>query len=137
MGDSSRSNFSESEKLTGMMNYSDWATRAKLLLQDRECWDEIIVNPVDVNTLAGAAKKDLKKRVIRAMALLAQTVTSIIMPAIRSHNGDPKGLWDYLKQRYEPQATQRKMLLTRKLSNLKMGTLSVEIYLRNVEDIIA
>lgn len=137
MGDSSRSNFSEAEKLTGMINYSDWATRAKLLLQDRECWEEVIVNPVDVNTLAGAAKKDLMKRVIRAMALLAQTVTSIIMPAIRSHDGDPKGLWDYLKQRYEPQATQRKMLLIRKLGIIKMGTLSVETYLRNIEDIIA
>lgn len=106
MSESSRTNFSESEKLTGIINYSDWATRAKLLLQDRDCWEEIVVNPVDIATVAGAAaKKELRKRIIRAMALLSQTVTSAIMPAIRTHDGDPKGLWEYLKQRYEPQAT--------------------------------
>lgn len=98
----------------------------------------MIVNPVDINTLAGgAAKKDIKKRIIRAMALLSQTVTSLIMPTIRSHDDNPKGLWDYLKQRFEPQATQRKMLLTRKLVAIRMGTQSVEIYLQNVEDILA
>lgn len=110
-----------------MTNYSDWATRAKLLLQDRDCWDEVVINPIDIpidiSTLAdGAAKKELKKRIIRAMALLSQTVSGIIMPALRSHEGNPKGLWDYLKQRYEPQATQRKILLIRKLASINMGT---------------
>lgn len=59
------------------------------------------------------------------------------MPAIRSHDGNPKGLWDYLKSRYEPQATQRKILLTKKLGAIKMGTQSVEAYLRNIEDLLA
>lgn len=121
-----------------MSNYADWATRAKLLLQDRDCWEEIIINPVDINTLAGgAAKKDLKKRIIRAMALLSQIVTGLILPTIRSHDRNPKELWDYLKQKYEPQATQRKMLLTRKLGVIRMGTHSVETYLQNVEDVLA
>lgn len=138
MAESSRSNFSEAEKLTGMINYADWATRAKLLLQDRDCWEDIVVNLVDINTLAdGAAKKDLRKRIIHAMALLSQTVTSVIILAIHSHEGNPKSLWEYLKQRYKPQATQRKLLLTRKLNLIRMGTNSVETYLRNVEDILA
>lgn len=78
MAESSRTNFSKSEKLTGMGNYADWATRGKLLLQDRDCWDEIIVNPTDIDSLAdGAPKKEPKKRLIQAMALLSQTVSGI------------------------------------------------------------
>ena len=110
--DNGRAAFSESEKLSGSTNYSDWSVRAKLLLQDRECWDEIIVNPpAPPPALTDAKKLELKKKKIKAMALLSQVVTSPIISTVRKFEGNPKGLWDHLKARYESKGTQRKPCL--------------------------
>lgn len=121
----------------GSTNYSDWSTRVKLLLQDKDCWDGIIVDPVDITGLDAHALKDLTKRQVKAMALMSQTVTSLIMSSIRKFEGDPKGFWDYQQERYQPQATQRKLMLLNKLSVVRMGTSSVETYLREIDDVVS
>lgn len=59
------------------------------------------------------------------------------MSSIRRYEGDPKGFWEYQKERYEPQATQRKLMLLNKLSVVRMGTSSVETYLREIDDVVS
>src|SRR5450759_2445003 len=98
--DNARAAFSESEKLSSSLNYSDWYVCAKLLLQDWERWDGIIVHHLDPNTLDDTRKSELAKKKIKAMALLSQVVTSPIISTIHKFEGDPKGLWDHLKARY-------------------------------------
>jgi len=54
--DNARAAFSESEKLSSSLNYSDWYVCAKLLLQDWERWDGIIVHHLDPSTFLRPTK---------------------------------------------------------------------------------
>lgn len=62
----------------------DWSTGVKLLLQDKDGWDGTIINPIKVTGLDAYALKDLTKRKVKAvyMALMSQTMTSLIMSSI-------------------------------------------------------
>lgn len=55
---------------------------------------------------------------------------------MREYEDDPNGLWEHFKRRFESNATQRKLVLTRKLSNLRMmESMSVEQYIRSVDKV--
>lgn len=128
--------FFESDKLNGSENYTSWSFKVKTILKRNEAFDEVVASGPPAVTPTGEALKEREKKKIKAISIFQVMVKDHLIPTVREYEDNPHGLWEHLKRRFESSAIQRKLVLTRKLSNLRMSeSNSVEQYIRSVDDV--
>lgn len=110
---------SEASKLEGNPNYAVWSFKLKNLMNRDEMWKVVEpppgtvapTNPVDV-----AALQELKNR---ALSMIALSVKDNVIPHIASIT-EPDQCWLVLKNLYASGTNSRKLMLKRRLANLRM-----------------
>lgn len=110
--------FSESDKLDGSDNYIPWSFKVKTMLRRDKTFDKVVATGLPTIAPMGEALKEHERKKVKAISIFQVTVRNHLIPTVREYEDDPNGLWEHFKQRFELRATQRKLVLTRKLSNL-------------------
>lgn len=75
---------SDQDKLEGAENYIPWAFRVKTILRNNEVWEEVINVPAYAPIISVG---DLKKKKVRAIAMIQDTIKDVILPTIRRYDG--------------------------------------------------
>ncbi|OAE32015.1 hypothetical protein AXG93_2772s1250 [Marchantia polymorpha subsp. ruderalis] len=109
----------DSSKLEGNLNYSVWSFKMRNMLSREDTWR--LVDPpagtVAPTTPAEIAALQLQKN--KALTMIALSVRDNVIPYI-SNVTEPDECWRVLKDLYANNTNSRKLLLRRKLTNLKM-----------------
>lgn len=109
----------DSSKLEGNLNYSVWSFKMRNMLSREDTWR--LVDPpagtVAPTTPAQIAALQLQKN--KALTMIALSVRDNVIPYI-SNVTEPDECWRVLKDLYANNTNSRKLLLRRKLTNLKM-----------------
>lgn len=121
----------DASKLEGNPNYIVWSFKICNLLTREDTWK--LVDP-PVGTVAPTSQADIEALQIqknKALSLIALSVKDNVIPHI-CHITEPDVCWNTLKRLYANKTNSRKLMLKRKLSNLKMeeGLLHVFVFAR-------
>lgn len=128
--------FSDSDKLNGADNYMQWSFKVKTMLLRDEVFDEVVSSAPPGTAPTGEALKLFIKQKVKAISIFQLTVKNHLIPTVREFEDDPHGLWEHLRRRFESQAVQRRLILTRKLYNLRMTeSMTVDQYILSVDEI--
>ncbi|KAJ8704351.1 hypothetical protein PYW08_013075 [Mythimna loreyi] len=113
------------EKLKGAENYSTWKFTMRMLLIHEELWDCVEAEPkVDCD----------KKKVDKALARIALSVTPAVIPYIRTAKSAHEA-WKILQKGYEGRGLSRRLGLLRSLFSTKLSeNSSMEIYLNKIKE---
>lgn len=109
----------DSSKLDGNSNYSVWSFKMRNMLSREDVWKlvEPPVGTVAPTNPAEIAALQLVKH--KALTMIALSVRDNVIPYISSIT-EPAECWKALKDLYANSTNSRKLLLRRKLTNLKM-----------------
>lgn len=126
----------DSSKLEGIPNYSVWSFKMQSLLNRDDVWR--IVDP-PLGTLAPttpaeiAALEALKKK---ALSMIALSVHDNVIPYIVNIK-EPDVCWNKLKSLYANGTDSRKLMLRRRLANLRMDEKeTLTTFLRQVQELV-
>jgi hypothetical protein len=132
------SDFTESMKLTGCENHLNWSIRLKTILRIKNCWDDIVHQPILIHNLDGPAQQDIRMRRFKAIPIIQATVHNDLLPSICKFEDTPAELWVHLRHRYESRNTQRRLVLSHELSSVKLvDGGSLDKYLRHIDSVAA
>jgi hypothetical protein len=126
----------EVAKLEGAHNYSVWSFKVKNLLERENLWDLVSNSTLAIvgdDETAALERERLKKK---ALSIINLAVRDCVVPYILDIE-DPTVCWERLKNLYATNNNARRMLLRRKLTNLKMeeGTM-MSTFLQSVQDLV-
>lgn len=128
--------FSDSEKLEGSSNYQSWSFRVKTLLRKDELWEDLTHTP-SPDVFLPERQCELACRKIRAISIIQATVKDSIIPTVCRFEDDPHHLWLHLQQRFESRVVQRKLILIKKLSSVRMAPSgTIEEYCKQIDNIV-
>lgn len=109
----------EASKLEGIPNYAVWSFKLRNILNRDDIWR--VVDP-PAGTVAPTAQVDIDALQVlknRALTLIALSVKDNVILYIANIT-EPDECWKVLKDLYASGSNSRKLLLRRKLSNLRM-----------------
>uniref|UniRef100_A0A2H1WMK4 SFRICE_021333 n=1 Tax=Spodoptera frugiperda TaxID=7108 RepID=A0A2H1WMK4_SPOFR len=114
------------EKLKGAENYSTWKFTMHMLLIHEELWNCVEAEPSEDSD---------KKKVDKALARIALSVTPAVIPYIRTAKSAHEA-WKILQKAYEGRGLSRRLGLLRSLFNTKLSeNSSMEVYLNKIKEI--
>lgn len=114
------------EKLKGAENYSTWKFTMRMLLIHEELWNCVEAEPSEDGD---------KKKVDKALARIALSVTPAVIPYIRTAKSAHEA-WKILQKAYEGRGLSRRLGLLRSLFSTKLSeNSSMEVYLNKIKEI--
>lgn len=128
--------FSESDKLNGADNYTAWSFKVETMLRGDEVYDEVVAKAPPTTIPTGEELKLWTKQKVQAMSIFQVTVKNHLIPTVCEFRDDPHNLWEHFQRWFESKAVQRKLILTRKLLNIRMlDSMSVDQYIQTIDKI--
>ncbi|CAM6101725.1 unnamed protein product [Calypogeia fissa] len=138
--------FYESDRLIGKENYPMWVFKVEQVFRGMGLWEIVSPSPAtrrrlalaqeqdraveeegdpDLGVLQGAAAPALTRaqydeKVQDCTRVFTATVTSSVLPIVKTLRTDPAALFSRLRRKFESAAIQRKIDLRNQLMNLKI-----------------
>lgn len=130
------SQIADSSKLEGIPNYSVWEFKVRSVLNRDDVWKLVDPPPGTVAPTDPAEIAALEIQKKKALTIIALSVKDNVIPYI-SHITEPDVCWKVLQDLYSNKTNSRKLLLKRKLTNLKMeeGTI-VSQFLQQLKELV-
>lgn len=110
--------------------------KVKTMLRRDKAFDEVVAPGPPVVAPTRDALHEHEKKKIKAISIFHVTIKNHMIPTVLEYEDNPHALWEHFKSHFESRAIQRKFVLTRKLSNLRMSeNMSMEQYVRTIDNI--